>query len=79
MVSHTLYKAAEFPVFGPQYGIPAKTNGNNLPGQISSVILPTGDSDPYEDMFRKADIDIQNAYTESQKASGDFGVENELE
>lgn len=77
-VSKALYGGAEFPLFGPQYGIPEETNGNELPNQIHPTVLCTVASDPFEDMFRQADADIQKAYLDSLRPSGGLDVEDEF-
>lgn len=52
------YARAKFPSFGPQYGIPDEPHLVTLRAEFSN---------PYEDMFRLADADIDCGYAESRK------------
>jgi hypothetical protein len=78
-VSHSLYNAAEFPSFGPRYGIPARPKGNNLPDQKHLTISRIEVLDPYEEILRKADADIQSSCADQQKPCGDLGLEGGFE
>jgi hypothetical protein len=78
-VSHNLYNAAEFPSFGPQYGMSASPKGNNLPDQKDLIISGVEVLDPYEEILRKADADIQSSYADQRKPCGDSGVEDGFE
>ena len=79
MLSHSLYGGAEYALFGPQYGISIQTNEANSTSQRQPVILHAHAPDPYEDMLRQADAEIQRAYADNQNASAMIDVEVEFE
>jgi hypothetical protein len=69
-VLQSIYGGAELPRFGPQYGIstPSRMTAEDFPVQ-SPIVMRFEASNPYEDMMRNADADLERAYLESLKSS----------
>ena len=75
--SKPLYDGIEFPLYGPQYGLPECFNESKILTPTQPAITRAIISDPYEEMFREADADIQRVYLESLKTSGFFSGDDQ--
>jgi len=69
-VLQSIYGGAEIPRFGPQYGVstPSRRTAEDSPVQ-SPTVMRFEASNPYEDMMRNADADLERAYLESLESS----------
>jgi hypothetical protein len=79
MPSRAPYGGAQIAIFGPQYDIPTQFNRNDMSTQIKATVVRVETSDPYEDMLRAADAEIQRAYENGKKPYGGPDGENNLE
>src|SRR6266536_1062335 len=71
----SVYGGTDLPFFGPQYGIPTPSRRKAKRKDVESrnaeqtTVIRIGQLNPYEDMMRNADTDLQRAYIESLKSS----------
>ena len=77
-ISQPLYGGVEFPLYGPQYGLPEHVNESDNLKSTQPAVMCALVTDPYEEMIRQADADIQREYLESLKISGCMGVDGQL-